>query len=70
MPFVPFSMFANLTHLGLPGDDLTDVSAAFFYTMATPILRANIAKLLGSGPSRSAQRFLGGGAALAQTKVA
>lgn len=57
-PFVPPSLFTNLTHLGLPGTDMTDVSAAFFFATTGPLFRSNLQKLLGSGPSRTATKYL------------
>ena len=58
MPFVPFSMLTNLTHMGLEGDDMTDVSASFLFAMLTPLFRANFQKLLGIGPTRTATKYL------------
>lgn len=60
MPFVPPGFFSNLTHMGLPGDDLTDVSAAFFYAVATPWFRSNIVKAAGTGPSRAVAKLING----------
>jgi hypothetical protein len=58
MPFSPPGFFTNLTHMGLPGDDMTDVSAAFFFATTGTLFRANLSKLLGSGPSRTATKYL------------
>ncbi|GBF92591.1 hypothetical protein Rsub_05205 [Raphidocelis subcapitata] len=58
MPFAPPGFFTGLTHMGLPGDDMTDVSAAFFYATTGPWFRANLSKLTGTGPSRTATKYL------------
>lgn len=60
MPFVPPSLFTNLTHMGIPGDDMTEVSAAFFFATTGPLFRANMQKIMGSGPSRMATKYLNG----------
>lgn len=59
MPFVPFKLFTNLTHMGLPGDDMTEVSAAFFFAITQPVFRANLSKLAGTAPGRAATKYLG-----------
>jgi hypothetical protein len=69
MPFVPHKWVANLTHMGLPGDDLTDVSAAFFYVTTTPWLRALMGTLTGSAPGRTAAKYLAQPAADVSAKV-
>jgi hypothetical protein len=58
MPFVPPNLFSGITHMGLPGSDLTEVGASFFYMTTGPLLRANLQKLLGTGPSRTALKYL------------
>jgi hypothetical protein len=58
MPFVPHSLFSGLTHMGLPGTDMTEVGAAFFFATTSPMLRANMQKLLGTGPARTATKYL------------
>jgi hypothetical protein len=68
MPFVPPSLLTNLTHLGLEGDDMTQVSAAFFYATTSPFFRTNLQKLLGSAPNRTAMKFLNGGVTMADAK--
>lgn len=59
MPFVPYRLFTNLTHYGLPGDDMRDVSAAFFFAVTQTVFRANIAKFAGTAPPRTATKYLG-----------
>ncbi|KAI8477118.1 MAG: integral membrane protein DUF106-domain-containing protein [Monoraphidium minutum] len=58
MPFTPPGIFTNLTHMGLPGDDMTDVSAAFFFATTGTWFRANMQKVTGSGPGRTATKYL------------
>jgi calcium load-activated calcium channel len=58
MPFVPYKLFTGLTHMGLPGDDMTDASAAFFFASTSPWFRSNLQKLLGTAPSRTATKYL------------
>jgi hypothetical protein len=58
MPFVPPGFITGLTHMGLPGDDMTDVSASFFFATTGPLFRSNLQKLTGSGPTRTAAKFL------------
>lgn len=59
MPFVPYQLFSNLTHMGLKGDDMRDVSAAFFFVTTSPLFRANAQRLLGAAPSRAATKYIG-----------
>jgi len=70
MPFIPPSIFTNLTHLGLPGDDMTQVSAAFFYATTSPFFRSNLQKVLGSAPTRTALKYLNGAVTVDPKKLA
>lgn len=54
LPFVPLRIVQNLSHRGLPGDDLSQCSFGFIYTLCTMGLKQNIPKLLGVAPPRSA----------------
>mmetsp|Transcript_48797 Transcript_48797/g.156294 ORF Transcript_48797/g.156294 Transcript_48797/m.156294 type:complete len:191 (-) Transcript_48797:130-702(-) len=54
IPFVPPGPFRALAHKGLAGDDYTDCSFAFLYTLSSLGLRSSIQKLLGTASPRPA----------------
>lgn len=47
LPFEPLSIFANLTHNGLEGDDLRDCSMTLVYVLANLTIGNYTKKLLG-----------------------
>lgn len=55
LPFVPLRIVQNISRRGLASDgDLTECSFGLIYTLCTMGLKANIPKLLGFSPPRSA----------------
>eukprot|EP00744_Colponema_vietnamica_P004784 GILI01007090.1.p1 GENE.GILI01007090.1~~GILI01007090.1.p1 ORF type:complete len:205 (-),score=68.69 GILI01007090.1:288-824(-) len=54
LPFVPFSLFTNITHMKLPGEDYTECSATFLYIASSMMIRTNLQKFLGLAPPRGA----------------
>jgi len=54
LPFEPLPLIRNISHRGLPGDDLTDCSMAFLYALCSISIRANLQKALGFTPPKSA----------------
>lgn len=54
LPFKPMLIVQRASHRGLPGDDMTDCSFAFFYMLCSLCLRPNLQKLLGFAPPRGA----------------
>lgn len=59
LPFEPISLFQNITHRGLPGDDYTECSYIFIYMMASFLIRGNIQKFFGwEGPKTNFNPFM------------
>ncbi len=54
LPFYPLRIVQNLSHRGVPGNNLRDCSFGLIYTLCTMGLKQNIPKLLGVTPPRSA----------------
>lgn len=51
LPFEPFGFVGSMTHRGLEGDDMQEVSLVFIYLLAQMILRGTVSKVLGTeGP--------------------
>lgn len=57
LPFEPHSMVTNMTHRGLEGDDMSQVSVVFIYIMLQMALRGNISKITGSDGPRMPIEF-------------
>ena len=47
LPFEPLSFLTNMTHYGLPGQDMRDCSVIAIYIMMTQSIRVYFVKLLG-----------------------
>ena len=47
LPFQPFSLLANITHRGLPGDDMTDCGMMFIFILGSIVFRQNIQRIFG-----------------------
>lgn len=60
LPFEPFSLLRGISHRNLMGSDATDCSFIFLYILCTMSIRENVQKLLGFGPSRTANKVGGG----------
>jgi len=54
LPFVPLRIVQNISRRGLTSEDLRDCSFGLIYTLCTMGLKANVPKLLGFSPPRSA----------------
>lgn len=54
LPFIPIGFLKGVSHRNIAGDDLTDCSFIFLYMLCTMSIRANVQKILGFAPSRSA----------------
>ena len=51
MPFEPYSLVSNMSHRGLYGDNMSEVSMVFIYIITQMAFRGSLAKLTGSeGP--------------------
>mmetsp|Transcript_17496 Transcript_17496/g.31591 ORF Transcript_17496/g.31591 Transcript_17496/m.31591 type:complete len:178 (-) Transcript_17496:247-780(-) len=50
LPFVPLGFIQNLSHRGLPGNDMTDCSMIFLYVVSSYVFRANVQKLTNFAP--------------------
>jgi hypothetical protein len=53
LPFEPLGFIQNLSHRGLPGNDITDCSMIFLYVTSSYVLRANVQKLTNFAPKSS-----------------
>jgi hypothetical protein len=53
LPFEPFGIFTPVSHRGLAGEDYTQCSCAFLYTLCAMSIRPNLQKALGFGPPTS-----------------
>lgn len=59
LPFQPFGFIANnITHRGLPGDDIRECSALFIYILCTTFCKMNFAQGCPWSPSRAAERAM------------
>ncbi|KAL3685075.1 hypothetical protein R1sor_003097 [Riccia sorocarpa] len=54
LPFTPLNLVQTLSHRGVPGDDPTDCSMVFLYTLCSLSIRSNLQKFLGFSPPRGA----------------
>ena len=57
LPFEPFSLFRGITHRNIEGEDFTQAAYLPIYIMVAFIWRANIKKILGFEPPKSAVTF-------------
>jgi hypothetical protein len=55
LPFEPVSMFQNITHRNIPGNDYTDCSMIFLYILSNLMIRPAVKKIMGSEGPRGAQ---------------
>eukprot|EP00871_Galdieria_phlegrea_P001807 jgi/Galph1/2627/GphlegSOOS_G1276.1 len=53
LPFVPIKWLWGMTHRNLEGDDYTDCSFVFLYTLSSMFLKALISKFIGTAPPRT-----------------
>ncbi|GJQ09259.1 hypothetical protein GpartN1_g1050.t1 [Galdieria partita] len=53
LPFVPIKWLWGMTHRSLEGNDYTDCSFVFLYTLASMFLKAIISKAIGTAPPRT-----------------
>lgn len=59
LPFQPPSWLANnVTHRGLPGDDVRDCGALFLYILCTTFCKLNLAQGAPWAPSRASERAM------------
>jgi uncharacterized membrane protein (DUF106 family) len=53
LPFTPFGFIEKLSHRNIPGDNLRECSAVFFYVICSFGIKNNIQKLCGFTPPQS-----------------
>lgn len=53
LPFVPIKWLWGMTHRNLQGDDYTDCSFVFLYTLCSMFFKAILAKAIGTAPPRT-----------------
>ncbi|KAL6759851.1 integral membrane protein DUF106-domain-containing protein [Haematococcus lacustris] len=49
LPDAPIAFFRNVTHRGLPGDDLTDCSSHAIYALSQMLVKGTMAKFVNTG---------------------
>lgn len=54
LPFEPFSLIRNITHMNLPGTDFTHCSFTFIFVLCNFGVRPTISKLFGFAPKQKA----------------